>query len=109
MKDTGFDVRTIEVPGGEESKSLAQFSRIQDSLVEHQLDRGSLIIALGGGVIGDVAGFAAAVYMRGIPYVQIPTTLQAQVDASVGGKTAINHPKGQKPHRCVSSTEVGGH
>ena len=95
LRDTGLDVRTIEVPGGEESKSLAQFSRIQDSLVEHQLDRGSIILALGGGVIGDLAGFAAAVYMRGIPYVQIPTTLQAQVDASVGGKTAINHPKGK--------------
>ena len=95
LKDVGLDVRTIEVPGGEESKSLAQFSRIQDSLVEHQLDRGSMLIALGGGVIGDLAGFAAAVYMRGIPYVQIPTTLQAQVDASVGGKTAINHPKGK--------------
>ena len=86
---------TIEVPTGEENKSLAQFSHIQDSLVAHQLDRGSTLIALGGGVIGDLAGFAAAVYMRGIPYVQIPTTLQAQVDASVGGKTAINHPKGK--------------
>ena len=95
LKGVGLDVGTIEVPGGEESKSLAQFSRIQDSLVEHQLDRGSMLIALGGGVIGDLAGFAAAVYMRGIPYVQIPTTLQAQVDASVGGKTAINHPKGK--------------
>ena len=95
LKDAGLDVRTIEVPVGEESKSLVQFSRIQDSLVEHQLDRGSMLIALGGGVIGDLAGFAAAVYMRGVPYVQIPTTLQAQVDASVGGKTAINHPKGK--------------
>ena len=95
LKDAGLDVRTIEVPVGEESKSLVQFSRIQDSLVEHQLDRGSMLIALGGGVIGDLAGFAAAVYMRGIPYVQIPTTVQAQVDASVGGKTAINHPKGK--------------
>ncbi len=95
LKDVGLDVRAIEVPVGEESKSLPQFSRIQDSLVEHQLDRGSMLIALGGGVIGDLAGFAAAVYMRGIPYVQMPTTLQAQVDASVGGKTAINHPKGK--------------
>ena len=95
LTDTGFNVNTIEIPAGEESKSLAQFSRIQDSLVAHQLDRGSTLIALGGGVIGDLAGFAAAVYMRGIAYVQIPTTLQAQVDASVGGKTAINHPKGK--------------
>lgn len=95
LESTGLDVSTVEVPVGEESKSLTQFSRIQDSLVAHQLDRGSTLIALGGGVIGDLAGFAAAVYMRGIPYVQIPTTLQAQVDASVGGKTAINHPKGK--------------
>ena len=93
--DAGFNVNTIEIPTGEESKSLAQFSRIQDSLVAHQLDRGSVLIALGGGVIGDLGGFAAAVYMRGISYVQIPTTLQAQVDASVGGKTAINHPRGK--------------
>ena len=95
LTDAGFKVNTIEIRAGEESKSLAQFSRIQDSLVAHQLDRGSVLIALGGGVIGDLGGFAAAVYMRGISYVQIPTTLQAQVDASVGGKTAINHPKGK--------------
>ncbi len=95
LENAGFDVGTIEAPAGEKSKSLAQFSRIQDSLIAHQLDRSSMLIALGGGVIGDLGGFAAAVYMRGIPYVQIPTTLQAQVDASVGGKTAINHPKGK--------------
>ena len=95
LEDAGLDVKAIEVPAGEENKSLTQFSHIQDSLIAHQLDRGSTLIALGGGVIGDLAGFAAAVYMRGIPYVQIPTTLQAQVDASVGGKTAINHPKGK--------------
>ena len=95
LTGAGLDVHTMEVPVGEESKSIAQFSRIQDSLVAHQLDRSSTLIALGGGVIGDLGGFAAAVYMRGISYVQIPTTLQAQVDASVGGKTAINHPKGK--------------
>ena len=95
LENAGFDVSTIAVPAGEESKSLAQFSRIQDGLIAHQLDRGSVLIALGGGVIGDLGGFAAAVYMRGISYVQIPTTLQSQVDASVGGKTAINHPKGK--------------
>ena len=91
--NSGFDIDTVEVPVGEKSKSIAQFVRVQDSLVTHQLDRGSMLIALGGGVIGDLTGFSAAVYMRGIAYVQIPTTLQAQVDASVGGKTAINHPK----------------
>lgn len=93
LTTAGFDVGAVEVPVGEKSKSIAQFVRVQDSLVAHQLDRGSTLIALGGGVIGDLAGFSAAVYMRGIAYVQIPTTLQAQVDASVGGKTAINHPK----------------
>ena len=95
LTDAGLNVNTIAIPAGEESKSLKQFSRIQDSLIAHRLDRGSMLIALGGGIIGDLGGFAAAVYMRGISYVQIPTTLQAQVDASVGGKTAINHPKGK--------------
>ena len=95
LKHADFDVALMEVPVGENSKSLEQFARVQDSLVAHQLDRSSLLIALGGGVVGDLAGFAAAVYMRGIDYIQIPTTLQAQVDASVGGKTAINHVKGK--------------
>ncbi len=95
LTDAGFAVNSVEVPAGERSKSLAQFARIQDSLVEHRLDRGSVLVALGGGVVGDLGGFAASTYMRGIGYVQIPTTLQAQVDASVGGKTAINHPKGK--------------
>lgn len=95
LVEQGLDVYSIDIPSGEESKSLTQFSRIQDSLIEKQFDRSSIVIALGGGVVGDLTGFAAAVYMRGIPFVQIPTTLQAQVDASVGGKTAINHTKGK--------------
>ena len=95
LKQAGFDVDLIEVPVGESSKSLEQLTCVVDSLVAHQLDRSSVLIALGGGVVGDLAGFAAAVYMRGIDYIQIPTTLQAQVDASVGGKTAINHEKGK--------------
>ncbi|RKU28857.1 3-dehydroquinate synthase [Candidatus Poribacteria bacterium] len=95
LVEQGLDVYSIDIPSGEESKSLEQFSRIQDSLIEKQFDRSSIVIALGGGVVGDLTGFAAAVYMRGIPFVQIPTTLQAQVDASVGGKTAINHQKGK--------------
>lgn len=95
LQGSGFDVSLVDVPVGESSKSLDQFARIQDSLVTHQLDRRSVLVALGGGVVGDLGGFAAAVYMRGISYVQIPTTLQAQVDASVGGKTAINHQKGK--------------
>ncbi len=95
LENAGFDVDLIEVPVGESSKSLEQFARVQDSLVANQLDRSSMVIAVGGGVVGDLAGFAAAVYMRGIDYIQIPTTLQAQVDASVGGKTAINHEKGK--------------
>ena len=95
LANVGFDVDLIEVPVGEESKSLEQLGRILDSLIAHQLDRSSTLIAIGGGVVGDIGGFAASVYMRGINYIQIPTTLQAQVDASVGGKTAINHPKGK--------------
>ena len=95
LKQAGFDTSLIEVPIGEGSKSLEQLVYVIDSLVAHQLDRSSVLIALGGGVVGDLAGFAAAIYMRGIDYIQIPTTLQAQVDASVGGKTAINHAKGK--------------
>ncbi len=95
LKDAGFDVALVDIPAGEASKSLEQLSQILNSLVDNQLDRGSTLVAVGGGVVGDLVGFAAAIYMRGIPYLQIPTTLQAQVDASVGGKTAINHAKGK--------------
>jgi len=86
-------VCTLEVPRGERYKNLKLASKLYDELVRHSAHRDSLIIALGGGVIGDLAGFIAATYMRGINYVQVPTTLLAQVDASIGGKTGVNHPK----------------
>jgi 3-dehydroquinate synthase len=95
LRARGFAVGVIEVLDAEEAKSLAWLERIFDRAVELRLDRRSPIIALGGGVVGDLAGFAAATYMRGVPLVQVPTTLLAQVDSSFGGKTAINHPRGK--------------
>lgn len=95
LKDAGFDPWTIEIPSGEEHKNLAWLALLYDKLVEGRIERRSPLIALGGGVIGDLAGLAAATFQRGIPFVQIPTTLLAQVDSSVGGKTAINHPSGK--------------
>jgi 3-dehydroquinate synthase len=85
----------IVVPDGEDSKDWATLNTVFDALLGHRCDRQTAIIALGGGVIGDLAGFAAATYQRGVPFVQVPTTLLAQVDSSVGGKTAINHPRGK--------------
>jgi 3-dehydroquinate synthase len=85
----------IVVADGEQVKSWQGIERVVDGLLAARLGRDGLVIALGGGVIGDLAGFAAAVYQRGVPYVQVPTTLLAQVDSSVGGKTAINHPRGK--------------
>ncbi|KMP12705.1 3-dehydroquinate synthase [Candidatus Nitromaritima sp. SCGC AAA799-A02] len=85
----------IEVPEGESSKSLKQAESVYDRLLEMHCDRGSALVALGGGVVGDLTGFIAATYQRGIPFVQIPTTLLSQVDSSVGGKTAVNHPRGK--------------
>lgn len=90
-----FDPLIIEIPAGEEHKNLSWLSFLYDKLVEGHIERRSPIIALGGGVVGDITGFAAATFQRGLPFVQIPTTLLAQVDASVGGKTAVNHPAGK--------------
>ena len=91
----GKQVIDIILPDGEEEKNWAGLMRIFDSLLEHKCDRKTTLIALGGGVVGDMTGFAAASYMRGIAFIQIPTTLLAQVDSSVGGKTGINHPLGK--------------
>ena len=95
LADAGYDVYVVEIPDGEEYKNFETLKSIYDSLIEFGFDRSSLIVALGGGVVGDIAGFAAATYLRGIPFVQVPTTLLAQVDSSVGGKTGINHEKGK--------------
>jgi len=86
----GFDCVRITVPAGEAAKSLKTFQMCCDQLAAHRLERTSFIVALGGGVVGDLAGFVAASYLRGIPFVQVPTTLLAQVDSSVGGKVAVN-------------------
>jgi 3-dehydroquinate synthase len=95
LEVAGFTVTTIDVPEGEAAKTLAVAQHCWDQLLTAGLDRTSTVLALGGGAVGDVAGFAAATYMRGINFVQVPTTVLAQVDASVGGKTAIDHPLGK--------------
>lgn len=92
---SGKRVLRIELPDGESHKDLATLNRIFDALLENRLDRRCILVALGGGVIGDMVGFAASVYMRGVRFLQVPTTLLAQVDSSVGGKTAVNHPLGK--------------
>jgi 3-dehydroquinate synthase len=85
----------ILIPDGERFKTLLTVNRIYDALVKAQADRGAAVIAIGGGVVGDVAGFGAATYMRGLPVVQVPTTLLAQVDSAIGGKVGVNHPLGK--------------
>jgi 3-dehydroquinate synthase len=95
LRAHGFEAEGFEVLDAEEAKSLAWLEKVYERLIDLRLDRRSPVIALGGGVVGDLAGFAAATYMRGIPFVQIPTTLLAQVDSSIGGKTAVNHPRGK--------------
>src|SRR5262250_2515690 len=92
LETSGFSVTTIDVPEGEAAKTLAVAEHCWDRLLTAGLDRTSTVLALGGGAVGDVAGFAAATYMRGMNFVQLPTTVLAQVDASIGGKTAIDHP-----------------
>jgi len=91
----GFEASAIEVPAGETHKTLATVSMIYDALLQQRIERSSVVIGLGGGVVGDMTGFAAATVLRGVPLVQIPTTLLAMVDASVGGKTGVNHAAGK--------------
>ena len=95
LRALGVEAISIVLADGERYKDGTTLNRIYDALIEARCDRKTTLIALGGGVIGDLAGFAAATYMRGIPFIQVPTTLLAQVDSSVGGKTGINHPSGK--------------
>jgi 3-dehydroquinate synthase len=95
IREAGFDLLTVTIPDGEEHKNLATLQQIYNELLRYKLDRKSALVALGGGVVGDITGFAASTYMRGIAYVQIPTTLLAQVDSSVGGKTGVDHELGK--------------
>jgi len=95
----GLDVATVVLPDGESSKTMDSAMRIFDELLRLKMGRSAHLIALGGGVIGDLTGFVAATYQRGVPFIQIPTTLLAQVDSSVGGKTAVNHPRGKAASR----------
>src|SRR5262249_27355421 len=92
LSGVSIDSATLVIPPGEATKSLAWASRLYDELVARRADRHTTIIALGGGVVGDLAGFVAATYARGLPLVMVPTTLLAQVDSSVGGKVGVNHP-----------------
>jgi len=115
LAETGFELRQIVVAPGEASKSLAVFAQVTDALLEEGVERRTAVIALGGGVVGDLAGFAAATVLRGLPFVQIPTTLLAQVDSSVGGKTGINTAFGKnllgafhQPRIVLADTDVLG-
>ncbi|HUC97248.1 MAG TPA: iron-containing alcohol dehydrogenase, partial [Candidatus Polarisedimenticolaceae bacterium] len=95
LQSSGFEITPVLIPDGEEYKTISTLSTVFDCLIADRFERQSCVVALGGGVVGDIAGFAAATYLRGTPFVQIPTTLLAQVDSSVGGKTGVNHPRGK--------------
>ena len=113
LRQAGCDPIRITIPAGESSKSFEQTSKICDAMIAAGLDRSSFLVSLGGGVVGDLAGFVAAIYYRGIPCIQIPTTIVAQVDSSVGGKTGINAPGGKnligafhQPRLVIADTET---
>lgn len=113
LADAGFAASSMVLPGGEEHKHLDSVASVYDRLVSGRFERGSCLVALGGGVIGDIVGFSAATFLRGIDYVQVPTTLLAQVDSSVGGKTGVNHREGKnligafyQPRLVVADTGV---
>jgi shikimate kinase/3-dehydroquinate synthase len=95
LKDTGFAVNSFVVPPSEETKSMDYAVKIYDFLVEHRTERDDIIVALGGGMVGDLAGFVAATFLRGMFWIQVPTSLVAMVDASIGGKVGVNHPEGK--------------
>lgn len=95
LEDAGFAVNAFILPSGETTKTLDSASKIYDFLLEHKVERNDIVVALGGGVVGDLAGFVAATLLRGLPLVQVPTSLVAMVDASIGGKVAVNHPRGK--------------
>jgi 3-dehydroquinate synthase len=110
---SGLDLAEVVLPDGEQYKDLDTWTRIFDSLLANRFGRSCTLIALGGGVIGDMAGFAAACYQRGVPFIQVPTTLLAQVDSSVGGKTGVNHPAGKnmigafhQPRAVIADTDT---
>ena len=113
LNSAGVETVRIILPDGEDHKNWQTLNTIFDALLRHRCERRTTIIALGGGVVGDIAGFAASVYQRGVPFVQVPTTLLAQVDSAVGGKTAINHPLGKnmigafyQPRVVVADTDT---
>jgi 3-dehydroquinate synthase len=95
LSEFGFEVASVNLPAGESYKTATSLQIIYDAALAHQLERSSVIVALGGGVVGDMAGFAAATWLRGLNLVQVPTSLLAMVDSAIGGKTGINHPKGK--------------
>ena len=110
---SGIHATTITIPPGEKSKSFAELEAVVDGVLAARLERGDVVVALGGGVVGDLAGFAAGIVRRGMKFVQIPTSLLAQVDSSVGGKTGINTPRGknlvgvfQQPALVLADTDV---
>jgi shikimate kinase/3-dehydroquinate synthase len=113
LKDAGFAVNSFVVPPGEETKNMEYAIKIYDFLVEHRAERDDIIIALGGGMVGDLAGFVATTFLRGMPWIQVPTSLMAMVDASIGGKVGINHPEGKnligafyQPHLVLADCEA---
>ena len=113
LRAAGASCLTIALPDGEAFKTLEGLNRIFDALLSASADRRTVIVALGGGVVGDIAGFAAATFQRGVPYLQVPTSLLAQVDSSVGGKTAVNHPLGKnmigafyQPRAVIADTDT---
>ncbi len=109
----GRDGRAVVLPDGEAYKTLETCQRVYDALIAGQFDRTATVVALGGGVVGDLAGFCAATYQRGVGYLQVPTTLLAQVDSAVGGKTGVNHPQGKnmigafhQPRAVIADTDT---